>query len=87
VVLCFDCWRYNIAGKEDSKTEREMREFLRVHAVNVPVASTYAEVLSLYCRYDDDNHEISGSNIHSIRYPLLPSSTFNILHELSKDIK
>lgn len=87
VVLCMDCKRYNIAGVEESKTEREMREFLKQHSVNVPVAATYTEVLSLYRRYDDDDHGIFADDIRSVRYPLLPSSTLNILHESSKNIE
>lgn len=82
-VLCFECKRYSIAGKDDQMTEQDMRVYLREHAVNVPVAATYAEVRSLFKQFDDDEHAIFSDDIGSVRYPLLPSSTLNISHESS----
>jgi hypothetical protein len=39
-VLCFECKRYSIAGKDNQMTKQEMREYLKEHAINVPVAAT-----------------------------------------------
>lgn len=48
-----------------------MRAFLKGHAINVPVAATYAEVLRLYQQYDEDEHSIFSEDISTFRYPLL----------------
>ena len=86
-VLCLDCKRYCIAGSDDDKTEREMRDFLREHSVNVPVAATYAEVKKLFHHFDDDDHAIFANDISTVKYPLLPTSTLNMFHESSKDLQ
>lgn len=82
-----ECKRYNIAGKDDSQiTEQEMHRFLKDHAVNIPAASTYSHVLSLFRQFNDDEHDIFAEDIKSVEYPLLPTSTLNILHDSSKAI-
>jgi hypothetical protein len=85
-ILCLGCKRYNIAGKPDEQmlTELEMRRFLRDHAVNIPAASTYSHVLSLFRQFNEHKHDIFGDDIKCVEYPLLPTSTLNILHDSSK---
>lgn len=83
---CFDCKRYSIAGEDDQKTEQDMRIFLKSHAVNVAATATYTEVLKLFRDFNEDEHDIFGEDIKHIRYPLLPASSLNQLHESSKVI-
>jgi hypothetical protein len=64
-----------------------MRFFLRDNSVNVPISATYTNVLELFCNFYNDEHAIFFDDIHNIKYPLLLSSTLNILHESSNNIE
>ena len=58
-----------------------MRQFLKEHSVNIPVGASYAEVLELFHRFNDDEHAIFEEDIGSVKYLLFPTSTLNNLHE------
>ena len=86
-TFCIECKRYSIAGNDDTTSERDMRQFLKEHAVNVPVGATYTEVLGLFRRFNDDEHAIFAEDIDSVKYPLFPTSTLNNLHESNNIIQ
>jgi hypothetical protein len=85
-MRCFECTRYNIAG-EDGKTEQEMRLYLRDNAVNINASATYTTVLKLFRHFENDEHAIFRDDIRSVKYPLLPTSTLNTVHDSSINIE
>ena len=87
-IFCIECKRYySIAGNDNTTSEREMRQFLKEHAVNIPVGASYTEVLGLFRRFNDDEHAIFAEDIGCVKYPLYPTSTLNIHEELNNIIQ
>lgn len=86
-LLCLSCKQYSLAVNSNQKSEREMREYLKDNAVNVPVTASYAEVLELYRRFDDNEHAIFAEDIRNVKYPLLPTMVLNQFPESSNDIE
>lgn len=80
-TFCLECKRHSRAGDVDEKSESEMRQFLKQHAVNIPVGATYTEVLGLFRRFNDDEHAIFAGDIASVKYPLFPAATLSNSHE------
>ena len=84
--LCFECKRYNIAGKGEQQTEQEMWQYLKEHAANVPAVASYADVLTLFKQYNEEAHDIFWEGIQHICYPLLHAALLNSFHESSTKI-